>query len=261
VAVAGLNGMDIGGGKSLTARLAGEQGQPSSNQHINPQMQVAPPQAMAHMPYAGPQAVAAALAAPIGGSVAAAAGGAPPLNRNIVSGYDIEELVDAAMGQCPMPVAPQYLDGFGMPMTRLAQVMPVVAALPPPPPPQQLPPPPAGGVGMLSPPPTPVKTRILVLHNMVSDEDLMTAADHEALVEEVREECTKFGTLRHIQVPRSATADGTVQTTAVRKIFVEYATVQDAQAAEKELAGRQFGASVVETSYFSETDFAAGRLF
>jgi splicing factor U2AF subunit len=96
---------------------------------------------------------------------------------------------------------------------------------------------------------------------MVSDEDLTTAEDHEALVEEVREECAKFGNLRNIQVPRTAVNGGTVQASAIRKIFVEYATVADAEKAEKELAGRQFGASVVETSYFSEADFAAGRLF
>jgi hypothetical protein len=89
------------------------------------------------MLYAGQQA-AAAIAMQAAPSAVAGAAGAPSLNRNIVSGYDIEELVDASMGQCPMPTAPQYLDGFGMPLTRLASVMPVVAALPPPPPPPHL---------------------------------------------------------------------------------------------------------------------------
>jgi hypothetical protein len=213
------------GGKSLTARLAGE---PPSGSALYTQT---------------PQAMEAAFPVPGGAT------GAPMLNRNIVSGYDIEELVDAAMDKCPMPTAPQYLDGFGMPMTRLAAIMPVVATLPPPPPPAA-----AAAVGM-----PPAKTRILVLHNMVSDEDLTTAEDHQALVDEVREECTKYGNLRDIRVPRSA--ENGAAASAIRKIFLEYASVADAEKAEHELAGRQFGESVVETSYFSEADFAASRLF
>lgn len=34
--------------------------------------------------------------------------------------------------------------------------------------------------------------------------------------------------------------------TAIRKIYLEYASVQDADAAERELAGRSFGNSVVQ---------------
>jgi hypothetical protein len=63
----------------------------------------------------------------------------------------------------------------------------------------------------------------------------------------------------NIKVPR--VADGAdVEASAVRKIFLEYASVADAAKAEQELNGRQFGESTVETSYYSEADFAAGRL-
>ncbi len=47
---------------------------------------------------------------------------------------------------------------------------------------------------------------------------------------------------------------------ALKKIFLEYATVQDATNAGRELSGRQFGSNVVATTYFNETEYAKGQL-
>jgi hypothetical protein len=57
----------------------------------------------------------------------------------------------------------------------------------------------------------------------------------------------------------SITKDGYAPT-AVKKIFLEYATVSDACSAEKELKGRAFGPNIVGASYFSEDDYASNRL-
>jgi splicing factor U2AF subunit len=46
----------------------------------------------------------------------------------------------------------------------------------------------------------------------------------------------------------------------VKKIFLEYASIQDAQAAEAELAGRQFGPNIVEATYYPEDEYLAGKL-
>ena len=46
----------------------------------------------------------------------------------------------------------------------------------------------------------------------------------------------------------------------MKKIFLEYATVEDACNAERELKGRAFGPNIVGTSYFSEEDYASNRL-
>ena len=217
----------------------------------------------------------AAAATTIGAGVSAAApanvSGIPP-NANIVQGYDIEELVNAAMGQAPMPTAPTYLDAFGMPLTRMVAT-PVAAAAAagaaPIPAPQQ----PTYGGGAQAPsaldianaalaalggsaPPTP--TRILVLSNMVLKEDLADDAEYQGLQEEVREECAKFGQLRGMQIPRNA--GGTVQQSAVLKIFLEYASVQDAQAAERELNGRKFGDNVVQVSVDEFADSIVPRI-
>ena len=311
IAIAGLNGMDIGGGKSLTSRLAGER-----NGMIQQQ----------------PITTAAASASVNDGSN----GGQPDINnKTIVSGYDIEAIVDAAMGQGSMPQAPSYFDGNGLPLTRIVPIIAGVTPLPnnmmtqpavPIPTQQQQP----GFPQLISPPNTvvnplysmnggalppqqqsmymanenmngtptqmmmgfptqqqqqgmmypsmamdggqlptmtqqqsqPVATKVLVLLNLVSDEDLATDDDYNGLVEEVREECSKYGTLLQVQIPRymgkSPDTGATIESSALRKVFLSYATIDDAMKAQQELSGRQFGPSVVETEFYPETDFAVG---
>ena len=93
---------------------------------------------------------------------------------------------------------------------------------------------------------------------MVTDEDLRTDDEYNGLKEEVEEEVAKYGKLLSMKIPRQA--DGSVEPSAIRKIFLEYATVQDAAKAESELAGRQFGPNVVKASFYDETEYAAGKL-
>jgi splicing factor U2AF subunit len=181
-----------------------------------------------------------------------------------VTGYDVEELVDAAMGAKPMPTAPTYFDAMGAPLTRIVPLALAIAnavqaaqqaaaALQ------------AGQQPGASQPAAAIAaaganthaqtngssgspTRILVLHNMVTDEDLATDEDYNGLLEEVREECAKYGQLLSMHIPR-------MNQPGKGKIFLEYSTVTDAQAASEELSGRQFGDSYVSTSYHSEDDF------
>lgn len=193
-----------------------------------------------------------------------AEGGIPP-HANIVHGYDVEALVDAAMGIRPMPTAPVYLDGFGMPLTRLAPAGMIPA---PATPAQSSAPGPSpldianaalaaaaghvGGVGGGA-------TRVLVLSNMVVPEDLATDEDYAGLKEEVQEECAKFGKLLGMQIPRKP--GGNIQPSAIQKIFLEYATIEDAQAADGELKGRKFGDNVVKVSFrLSDYGFVASLL-
>jgi len=102
------------------------------------------------------------------------------------------------------------------------------------------------------------KTRILVLLNMVENEDLESDEEYKGLMEEVEEEVKKFGKLLSIQVPRRAS--GSIEASAVGKIFLEYATTQDAGNAEQELSGRQFGPNVVQAKYHDEQEYAALKL-
>jgi splicing factor U2AF subunit len=201
VAVMGLNGMDLGQSKILTARIANEK----DNAMVAPLMA----QQQQHNPQFPGQ-------------------------------YDVEELVDAAMGLRPMPTAQSLL---GMPIIPLVPIPNSysVASVPP-----------------AQPTSTTNETRILTLLHMVTDQDLATEEDHHELVAEVREECAKYGNLLSIQIPREVSA--LVEPTANKKIFLEYATVQDALAARQELEGRKFGDATVETGFYSESDYAAGKL-
>jgi hypothetical protein len=382
VAVLGLNGMDLGGGKVLTARIAGGRsggiGTTTAGGGGGGMMTAMPAPASMMLPLQG--MVPSNMSGGGGGigaidnMIAAAVGGGtgPPMipgvkpDAIIVSGYDIETLVDAAMGLRPMPTAPMHMDQFGLPMTRTPVIQPsqavaaalslqlpsmiqqqpqqimaaaasasmmstngmmgqqqqqmmmmgmpmgvaaqpqqllppssVSAALPPgasaldianaaldaafgqgasasfaapqqqhhlgapiatgmfqlPPHPQQQQMPGAATSAPVLPP----KTRVLVLHNMVSDDDLKGDDDYEGLKEEVEEEVRKFGKLLGMKIPR--TVSPLVDATAIRKIYLEYATIQDAANAERELAGRQFGPNVVHAAYHNEMEYAAGRLY
>ena len=64
--------------------------------------------------------------------------------------------------------------------------------------------------------------------------------------EDTREECSSFGTLKNIIIPRDGGAT---------KIFLEYMTVEDAGKAIQGLAGRTFDGRRVEAVYFDVMKF------
>jgi splicing factor U2AF subunit len=153
-----------------------------------------------------------------------------------------------------------HVDQYGMPITRAVPVLAVIGAVSPPPVPTPVSSLPAGAsaidianaaldaaMGKVASLATNHPTKILVLFNMVSHEDLATDDEYQGLLEEVGDECAKFGKLVGMKIPRVASAS--VQPSAIRKIFLEYATVHDAANAERELAGRQFGPNVVQVRF------------
>ena len=83
---------------------------------------------------------------------------------------------------------------------------------------------------------------------MVSEHDVDSEDDYNGLKEEVEEECKKFGNLISLKIPRPTDQ---YPLTALKKIYLEYATTEDAANAEHELSGRKFGESVVVTSFFN----------
>ena len=248
IAIMGLNGMDLGGGKTISAKGAASRGAPG----VLPPLGSAPGIAM--------QQPAAAAAASL----------PPPGTAAVVDGVDVNALLEAAMGgvgalppampppqlaipQPPPPVAAfnvhQIADAalnvaFG-PGSGAAAPVPQQSAYP-----SQIPTAPIAGPG--------ARTRILVLLNMVTDEDLASDEELSALMDEVQEECAKFGRLVSMKIPRLQ--DG-VNPSAVTKIFLEYASVEDVARAEAELVGRQFGPNVVQATYFPEDAYGAGQLF
>ncbi|KAH8737451.1 hypothetical protein BGZ61DRAFT_408106 [Ilyonectria robusta] len=93
-------------------------------------------------------------------------------------------------------------------------------------------------------------SRVLQLLNMVTAEELMDNDDYEEICEDVREECSKFGTIADLKIPRPT--GGSRQSAGVGKIFVKFDTTESTTKALKSLAGRKFADRTVVTTYFPE---------
>lgn len=117
-------------------------------------------------------------------------------------------------------------------------------------------------------------TRIIVLLNMVPLEELVEDDAYTELVEELHDECARYGTITSkdaskgsisgVRVPRPTDVDshrdGQVHASAVGKAFIEYAEVKGASNAAKHLRGRSFGGTLIGVEYYDEALYAAGTL-
>ena len=70
------------------------------------------------------------------------------------------------------------------------------------------------------------------------------------IVEDVQEECEKYGQVLAVKIPRPAM--GSRQSSGVGKIFIKFDSPESAQRALAALAGRKFADRTVVTTYFSE---------
>ncbi|KAJ9156878.1 U2 snRNP auxiliary factor large subunit, partial [Coniochaeta hoffmannii] len=99
-------------------------------------------------------------------------------------------------------------------------------------------------------------SRVLQLLNMVTPEELMDNDDYEEIKEDVQEECSKYGTILEVKIPRPS---GPSRSSAgVGKIFVKYDSPEGAQKALRALAGRKFADRTVVTTFFPEENFDVG---
>ena len=89
-------------------------------------------------------------------------------------------------------------------------------------------------------------TEVLCLMNMVLPEELLDDEEYEEIVEDVRDECSKYGLVKSIEIPRPVDC---VEVPGCGKIFVEFTSVFDCQKALQGLTGRKFANRVVVTKY------------
>ncbi|ESO05012.1 hypothetical protein HELRODRAFT_185543 [Helobdella robusta] len=89
-------------------------------------------------------------------------------------------------------------------------------------------------------------TEILCLMNMVTPEELEDEEEYDEILDDVREECSKYGSVKSLEIPRPIKG---VEVPGVGKIFVEFHSVVDCENAQQNLAGRKFANRVVVTSY------------
>lgn len=112
------------------------------------------------------------------------------------------------------------------------------------------------GLSMIGQGPGPA-TEVLCLMNMVMPEELREDDEYEDILEDIREECQKYGGVRSLEIPRPVEG---VEVPGVGKVFVEFSNVSECQKAQTALAGRKFANRVVVTSYF-DPDSYHRRLF
>lgn len=79
-------------------------------------------------------------------------------------------------------------------------------------------------------------------------------AFHIEICDDVREECSKFGTILELKVPRPV--GGSRQSAGVGKIFVKFDTTDACTKALRALAGRKFADRTVVATYFPEVSFS-----
>jgi splicing factor U2AF subunit len=89
-------------------------------------------------------------------------------------------------------------------------------------------------------------TEVLCLMNMVTPEELVDEEEYEDIIEDIRDECSKYGIVKSIEIPRPIEG---VDIPGLGKVFVEFNSTADCQKAQQNLAGRKFANRVVVTSF------------
>ena len=107
-----------------------------------------------------------------------------------------------------------------------------------------------GGVAQESAIPAEPVSRVVELQNMLAEDDLANEEEYEDIMEDTREECSQFGELVSVIIPKAGEPGAT-------KIFLEYATPQDAAKAIQALQGRTFDGRLVQANYCDEAKFAS----
>lgn len=90
-------------------------------------------------------------------------------------------------------------------------------------------------------------TEVLCLMNMVMPDELIDDEEYDDILEDIRNECSKYGTVRSMEIPRPIEG---VEVPGLGKVFIEYTNSVECQRAQQSLAGRKFSNRVVITAYF-----------
>lgn len=91
-------------------------------------------------------------------------------------------------------------------------------------------------------------TRILVLMNMVTPEELNDPEEYQDIKADIGEECKKFGQIRDLHIPRSGEP-------GCGRVIVAYDAVEGAKRANDSIRGRKFADRTILTHYLSEEKY------
>nr|XP_024400966.1 splicing factor U2af large subunit B-like isoform X5 [Physcomitrium patens] len=99
-------------------------------------------------------------------------------------------------------------------------------------------------------------TKVICLSQVVSIVDLKDDVEFDEIVEDMKEECGKYGSLLNVVIPRPSYDEEDVP--GIGMVFVEYSDLEGAAKAKQALHNRKFGGKLVIASYYSEDKFLNG---
>ncbi|XP_047314824.1 splicing factor U2af large subunit B isoform X4 [Impatiens glandulifera] len=106
-------------------------------------------------------------------------------------------------------------------------------------------------------PPGVLATKVVCLTEVVTPDELNDDEDYQDIVEDMRLECEKYGTLVNIVIPRPNPSGEA--SPGLGKVFLEYADTESASKARESLHGRKFSGNQVVAVYYPENKFSQGE--
>merc|ERR1711981_492518 len=94
-----------------------------------------------------------------------------------------------------------------------------------------------GAMGMGLAAPAVPATKVLILQNMLSVEEL-ASDEYDEIVADIKEECSNYGTVEEVVIPRPST-DGSV-VLGLGKGYIKFADASSCEKANTALSGRTF---------------------
>lgn len=86
----------------------------------------------------------------------------------------------------------------------------------------------------------------IMLKHMFTEEDAKEPTFEQDLIEDVKEECSKFGEMRHMHIDKFNTSG---------VVYLRFASIPQATGAFNELNGRWFGGRMIEAQYIPESTY------
>ncbi|XP_006634996.1 serine/threonine-protein kinase Kist isoform X1 [Lepisosteus oculatus] len=96
-------------------------------------------------------------------------------------------------------------------------------------------------------------TPVLRLLNVINDSHLQNEEEYEDIVEDMKEECQKYGAVVSLLIPKENPGKG--------QVFVEYANAGDSKEAQKLLTGRTFDGKFVVATFYPLSAYKRGYLY
>uniref|UniRef100_A0AAV2L278 Serine/threonine-protein kinase Kist n=1 Tax=Knipowitschia caucasica TaxID=637954 RepID=A0AAV2L278_KNICA len=94
---------------------------------------------------------------------------------------------------------------------------------------------------------------VLRLLNLIEDKHLHNEEEYEDILEDMKEECQKYGSVVSLLIPKENPGKG--------QVFVEYSSSSDAKEAQKLLTGRTFDGRFVVATFYPLRAYRRGYLY